>query len=69
MPAKKTLQDLIKKVEKTVEKVDTVDSSLEDTLNAYQQTIGHAKELMDMLNKQKEKFIVLQKQAHDIIEK
>jgi exonuclease VII small subunit len=69
MPTKKTLQNLIEKVESTVEKVDSVETSLEDTLSAYQKTIGHTKDIVDLLNKQKDKFTVLQKQANELLEK
>ena len=69
MPEKKSLDSLINKVETIVENVDNVDSSLDETMNAYKKTIGYTKDILDMLNKQKEKFTVLQKEAHELLEK
>tara|TARA_B100001094_G_C17490657_1_gene466337 strand:+ start:87 stop:296 length:210 start_codon:yes stop_codon:yes gene_type:complete len=69
MPEKKSLDSLINKVETIVENVDSVDSSLDETMNAYKKTIGYTKDILDMLNKQKEKFTVLQKEAHELLEK
>tara|TARA_Y200000002_G_scaffold360213_1_gene345296 strand:+ start:17 stop:226 length:210 start_codon:yes stop_codon:yes gene_type:complete len=69
MPEKKSLESLINKVETIVENVDSIDSSLDETMNAYKKTIGYTKDILDMLNKQKEKFTVLQKEAHELLEK
>ena len=69
MPEKKSLDSLINKVETIVENVDSVDSSLDETMNAYKKTIEYTKDILDMLNKQKEKFTVLQKEAHELLEK
>lgn len=69
MPEKKSLDSLIQDVETIVEKVDTVDSSLDETMDAYKQTITYTKDILQLLNKQKDKFTVLQKEAHELFEK
>lgn len=69
MPEKKSLDSLIQDVETIVEKVDTVDSSLDETMDAYKQTITYTKDILQLLNKQKDKFNVLQKEAHELFEK
>ena len=69
MPEKKSLDSLINKVETIVENVDSVDSSLDETMDAYKQTITYTKDIIQLLNKQKDKFTVLQKEAHELFEK
>lgn len=69
MPEKKSLDSLINKVETIVENVDSVDSSLDETMDAYKQTITYTKDILQLLNKQKDKFTVLQKEAHELFEK
>ena len=69
MSEKKSLDSLIQDVETIVENVDTVESSLEETMDAYKQTIVHTQDILKMLHKQKEKFTVLQKQANELFEK
>ena len=62
--SKKTIKSLLESLEKRVNDVDTVNTSLEDTLTQYEQTIAISKELLTLLNKQKDAYSVL-KQKHD----
>ena len=61
---KKTINSLLESLETLVKDVDNIDTSLEDTLTKYEKTISISKELLILLNKQKETYTVL-KQKHD----
>tara|TARA_B100001175_G_C19514728_1_gene646530 strand:- start:604 stop:819 length:216 start_codon:yes stop_codon:yes gene_type:complete len=61
---KKTINSLLESLETLVKDVDNIDTSLEDTLTKYEKTISISKELLTLLNKQKETYTVL-KQKHD----
>ena len=61
---KKTIKSLLESLEILVKDVDNIDTSLEDTLTKYEQTIAISKELLTLLNTQKETYTVL-KQKHD----
>ncbi|MBH37418.1 hypothetical protein CL658_00075 [bacterium] len=61
---KKTIKSLLDSLERIVHEVDHVDISLEDTLANYEKTIAISKDLITLLNKQKEAYAVL-KQKHD----
>ena len=63
---KKTIKVLLESLESLVEEVDTIDSSLEDTLSKYEKTIAISKELLQLLDKQKDTYTVL-KQQHDAL--
>tara|TARA_B100000427_G_scaffold7616_1_gene6918 strand:+ start:13990 stop:14205 length:216 start_codon:yes stop_codon:yes gene_type:complete len=63
-PTKKTIKSLLESLEILVKDVDNIDTSLEDTLTKYEQTIAISKELLTLLNTQKETYTVL-KQKHD----
>ena len=61
---KKTINSLLESLETLVKDVDNIDTSLEETLTKYEKTISISKELLTLLNKQKETYTVL-KQKHD----
>ena len=63
---KKTIKVLLESLESLVEEVDTIDSSLEDTLSKYEKTIAISKELLQLLDTQKDTYNVL-KQQHDAL--
>ena len=67
MTRKKTIQQLIDTIEVKVKNIDSIDTSIEDTLKDYEETIRLSKNLLDQLNQKQEKFKVLQKQCDDIL--
>ena len=60
MTRKKTIQQLIDTIEVKVKNIDSIDTSIEDTLKDYEETIRLSKNLLDQLNQKQEKFKVLQ---------
>ncbi len=67
MARKKTIQQLIDTIELKVKNIDSIDTSIEDTLKDYEETIRLSKNLLDQLNQKQEKFKVLKKQCDDIL--
>ena len=66
-PTKKTIKSLLESLEILVKDVDNIDTSLEDTLTKYEQTIAISKELLTLLNTQKETYTVLKQQHDDLL--
>ena len=58
---------LLESLEGLVHTVDTIDTSLEDTLVHYEKTIAISKELLTLLNKQKESYAILKQQHDDLL--
>jgi len=69
MPKKvqKNIKTLLESLEGLVHTVDTIDTSLEDTLVHYEKTIAISKELLTLLNKQKESYAILKQQHDDLL--
>ena len=64
---KKTINSLLESLETLVKDVDNIDTSLEDTLTKYEKTISISKELLTLLNKQKETYTVLKQKRDDLL--
>ena len=64
---KKTINSLLESLETLVKDVDNIDTSLEDTLTKYEKTISISKELLTLLNKQKETYTVLKQKHNDLL--
>ncbi len=64
---KKTINSLLESLETLVKDVDNIDTSLEDTLTKYEKTIYISKELLTLLNKQKETYTFLKKKHDDLL--
>ena len=69
MKRKKTINDLVKQLEDDIHQIEQIDTSLEDTLDIYKQTIETSKELLTLLNKNKKTFHVLKNKADSLMEK
>ena len=67
--AKKSIDTLLHTLEETLQSIDHVDSSLEDTLKTYEKSIKLSQDLLAMLDRQKETYTVLKTQADDLINK
>ena len=66
MPTKKTINHLIKQLERYSSSLEGVDHSLEKNLEIYEKSIATSKELLLLLDRQKKAFTTLNKKAETL---
>ena len=66
MPPKKNINQLMKQLERYASSLEGVNHSIEKNLEIYEKSISTSKELLSLLDRQKNAFKTLNKKAQDL---